>query len=187
MDFGWSMGEACPRGCRGEVTSAEQPTRLGSAPPGWGWILCPIRERALRGRGDAVADGDGPGTTARRGQGIGRTRTPVRHRLRLHPGWIVPDSDTGEPRVSSAAFSDSPDGTPLSMYVERLLPPGQDVLAGHEDRGLGELSAHVPRGLALGIAHTPNEGGPGHVSVFGNKTKRVKRALARACVIRIRP
>lgn len=36
---------------------------------------------------------------------------------RIHPTWAVADENRGRLRVSSAAFEDSPDGSPTSILI----------------------------------------------------------------------
>ena len=103
---------------------------------------------------------------------------------RIFPGWIVPDDNEVGWRVSSAAFDDSPDGSPMSVLladvVEATNRTADDVLTGFEGYGLTVLVAGFVRSLKQGIARTPEPHEPAHASVFGSKTPKVKRALARA-------
>ena len=103
---------------------------------------------------------------------------------RINPLWIVPDNNQGELRISSAAFDDSPDGSPLSMlHAEVVFSTGrtaQDVLSQLPEYSLASLQAGDARAQRQAVSRTPTEEEPAHVSVAGLKTKRVKKALASA-------
>ena len=104
---------------------------------------------------------------------------------RIIPDWVVPDDNRGCKRVSSAAFSDSPDGSPLSMLLaETVFSTGrtaQDVLSRFPECSLAALQAGDVRAQRQVVSHTPIvEDEPAHVFVAGSKTRAVRRALARA-------
>lgn len=103
---------------------------------------------------------------------------------RIHPCWAVRDENEGGWRITSAAFSDSPDRSPLSVLLADLVLAGgrtqMDVLAGFDGYFLAELSAGAAREAGQGVARTPTSEEPAHASVFGRKTDAVRRRLARA-------
>lgn len=102
---------------------------------------------------------------------------------RIHPEWVVPDENTGGFRLSSAAFDDSPDGSPTSvLLVDIVRETGrdeEDVLAGFDGYTLASVTAGDARGCKQGIARDPLPNEPAHAYVFGSKTKSLKRCLAR--------
>ncbi len=102
----------------------------------------------------------------------------------IHPNWIVPDDNERGWRVSSAAFDDSKDGSPLSVLLSEIIAStgrtADDLVARFAGYGLATITAGVARAQRQGIARTPEPDEPAHASVFGKKTGAVKRALARA-------
>jgi hypothetical protein len=103
---------------------------------------------------------------------------------RIHPDWVVPDQNRGGVRVSSAAFDDSHDGSPLSVLlagVVRATGRGpENVLVGFLGYALASITAGDARTCGQGVAPTPRSDEPAHASVFGPKTKPIKRQLAKA-------
>ncbi len=102
---------------------------------------------------------------------------------RIPPQHLIEDSNAlGGYRISSAAFDDSPDGTPMSGFWERLHQQmglnENDALSGHENFSLASFKAKLARQLEQGIQHDPTEDAPAHVLVFGPKRKPIKRGLA---------
>ena len=110
---------------------------------------------------------------------------------RVFPAWIVPDQNAGGLRVSSAAFDDSKDGTPLSALLAEIVAQtgrtAQHVLAGYDGYALAAIAAGVARHHAQGIAKTPEPDEPAHVSVFGPKTTSNKRGMAKVATWVIAP
>ena len=102
---------------------------------------------------------------------------------RIHPIWAVPDKTLGKVRVSSAAFDDSADGSPLSVLIERLVKESgrtvDDVMDSYDGYFLASINSGDARQLGLGIEHTPTTEEPAHGSVHGKKTKSVKSKLAK--------
>jgi hypothetical protein len=111
---------------------------------------------------------------------------------RILRSQIVLDQNTGRQRPSSAAFEDSPDGTPMSAFWEKLhreLGHNEaDALRGHEDLGLASFAVKVARELGQGIQRDPLPEAPAHVLVFGPKPKKsVSRKLAAAAELIVMP
>jgi len=102
---------------------------------------------------------------------------------RIHPNWIVMDENAGARRVSSAAFDDSLDGTPLSVLLEKVVietdRTAEDVMASYPRYPLASITAETARANQQGVAQTPQKDEPAHASVFGPKTKSIKRAIAK--------
>jgi hypothetical protein len=104
---------------------------------------------------------------------------------RIPPRWWVKDEQLGRLRPSSAAFTNDPDGSPMSIQIASVLAanglgPGH-VLAGPQHRGfaLASVTAGSVRQLGQGVMRTPLPGDPAHGEVLGHKPKRVQKALAR--------
>jgi hypothetical protein len=101
---------------------------------------------------------------------------PVWRRI---PEWhAVPDANTGERRVSSAAFQDD-DGSPMSV----ILPsPGRDpstALAELAVCGIAEFTAGFARSLGQVIVRAPEPDEPEHPYVVGHKSRATRRAFCR--------
>jgi hypothetical protein len=102
---------------------------------------------------------------------------------RINPQWVVQDDNIGGVRPSSAAFENSPDGTPMSVVLgtEVLRDGGKpsDLLAGHAGYSVAALTAVQVREKQQGIAREPTQTDPKHALVFGTKTKSIKRAFSK--------
>lgn len=110
---------------------------------------------------------------------------------RIHPAWIIMDDNAGQMRVSSAAFDDSSDGSPLSVLLADVVIQtnrnAQDIVAKYEGYALAAIDAGLVRKNGQGVAATPEPDEPAHGSVFGSKTKANKRGMAKAAVWVIKP
>lgn len=102
---------------------------------------------------------------------------------RIHPTWIVRDENEGGYRVSSAAFDDSPDGSPTSVLLAEVVrQTGRDwpeILAGFHGYALASITAGQARDCGQGVVRDPLPKESAHACLFGSKTKAVKRCLAR--------
>ncbi len=102
----------------------------------------------------------------------------------IHPNWIVRDDNERGWRISSAAFYDSKDGSPLSVLLAEIIAStgrtADDLLMRFTGRGLAAITAAAARAHRQGVARTPHPDEPAHASVFGDKTGSVRRALAQA-------
>jgi hypothetical protein len=110
---------------------------------------------------------------------------------RLIPDWIIPDSNTGGVRISSAAFDDSRDGTPMSVLLADVVAKThrtpEQVLADFKGYGLAAITAGAVRGHKQGVMPTPKPDEPAHASVFGPKTGSTKKGMAKAARLLIAP
>jgi len=102
---------------------------------------------------------------------------------RVHHKNIVIDDNQGRVRPSSAAFSDSSNGSPMSALrakvVNETARRPEDVLVANHPY-LASMRVQMLRARELGIdprRHMGHED-PAHVYVFGNKTKSTKAAIA---------
>jgi hypothetical protein len=105
---------------------------------------------------------------------------------RIHPFWIVADDNTGSLRVSSAAFDNSPDGTPTSVHLETVATAhgisADVILESFPGYCMAALSAGDARLVHQAVLRAPRNNDPSHGFIAGEKTKRVKKSLARVCV-----
>ncbi len=104
---------------------------------------------------------------------------------------LVPDGSTGGIRISSAAFDDSRDGSPMSVDLEKeMLRWGKNAdstLQGFEGFALASLCAGVVRSLNQGVFRDPLPDNPAHALVFGEKTKSVRKKMAKQAAWAVPP
>ncbi|MEW8691415.1 MAG: hypothetical protein AB2535_10025 [Candidatus Thiodiazotropha endolucinida] len=97
---------------------------------------------------------------------------------------IIWDSNLNTWRPSSAAFDNHPNGSPMSIVLSDTLDeterPYESVLQGHEGFSLAAFKARIARENNQGIAREPTTEEPAHGVVFGDKTKSVRKKLAKA-------
>jgi len=102
---------------------------------------------------------------------------------RMPPLHVVPDKNRGGKRISSAAFTDHPNGTPMSVVLgQDLLEAGRDaysVIVGHDNFCLASVTAELARSLEQGIVRRPLNDEPAHAEVFGRKAAGVRKQFAR--------
>lgn len=111
---------------------------------------------------------------------------------RIHPSQVVPDSNRGGYRPSSASFADHPNGTPMSVILGKdVVAAGRtadNVLASHAGFSLAAITAGDARDLEQIVYRKPELHEPAHAEVKGPKPKRVQRSLAqRATWVLLRP
>ena len=103
---------------------------------------------------------------------------------RIPPWHYVFDENIGCRRLSSAAFDDHPNGSPMSVVLgQEVLKAGrtaESVLGGHEGFGLVSFIAGLARQLGQGIRRKRLDDEPAHAEVFGRKTKGVQRAFVKS-------
>ena len=99
---------------------------------------------------------------------------------RIHPTQIVPDRITGQPRVSTAAFTDlemSVDAEPL--LIEDHLD-WRFSLRHHPGYSLVRFTASIARQAGQMVEHKPVQENRAHTEVIGKKTGSVKNCLRNA-------
>ena len=103
---------------------------------------------------------------------------------RIHPKqWIIDHNRGGVLRPTSQAFTDSSDGTPMSVLLAEIVTASnrtsRDALVGYEDYALASITAGFAREWNQGITPAPEQYEPAHAFVFGQKTRALQRAFAR--------
>jgi hypothetical protein len=107
----------------------------------------------------------------------------------LNENQITYDHNLGHERPSSSAFSDSSDGTAMSVSIVKLRqsPSVKELLDGaREGLAAAEFKAGDARALNQGVDHTPDEGDTAHGSVWdktGNRSKGTRTRLAKKCKV----
>jgi hypothetical protein len=93
--------------------------------------------------------------------------------------------------ISSAAFDDSSDGTPMSVdrrsVVVAMGFSEEYPRRGYEAYGLAAFTARQARDIGLDVIPAPQLDNPAHAHVTGKKTKAVKRKLANLAVLIVKP
>ena len=104
---------------------------------------------------------------------------------------IVRDDNRGSYRVSSAAFTNSSDGSGMSVSIETILQQCdlavETVLRGYDGCGLVALTAGFVRMHGQGVVKKPQPDDPSHGEVVGKKTRSTQRAFARRAKWVVRP
>jgi hypothetical protein len=109
---------------------------------------------------------------------------------RISPVFYPIDPVTGKRRLSSAAFDDSKDRSPMSVVLadREDAPPTPELWTrSFPGYGVAELTAGGTRAYRQGVAHTPEDGEPAHGSVFGKKTGAVKNRLREIAALLVVP
>jgi len=104
---------------------------------------------------------------------------------RIPPNLIIFDENLGRHRPTSAAFSNHPDGSFMSVVLgNQVMDSGrcaEDIIAGHRGFSLGQIMAKLARDYDQGVVRKPTSQEPAHAEVVGKKTKRVRKAFAKYC------
>ena len=105
---------------------------------------------------------------------------------RIAPCHLVRDDNLGELRPTSAAFTNSSDGSPMSILIAAIVQDTgrdpSDLLKPFPGYSLASITAGLARDQNQAVLRDtfgddPTE--PAHGYVAGHKTKAVKRALSR--------
>jgi len=108
---------------------------------------------------------------------------------RIPPYHVVFEENDNAYRVAKDSFNDSPNGTPMSVFVASQCKNPRLALEGHDDFGLVSLSvSFVIRECHLQVEPAPKPSlPPGHAYVIGKKTDSVRKKLRRHCTWEIEP
>ena len=112
---------------------------------------------------------------------------PAKLWRRIFPKWWIQDKNTGGNRLSTQAFEDSKNGTPMSVTIAAESPGQDQMLARYEGYGLASLIAADARKCAQALQRAPTSEDPAHTYVVGRKTGRVKKCLLRGTTMLVVP
>jgi len=84
-------------------------------------------------------------------------------------------------RPSSAAFEDSPDGSPLSVHVGRLTSVNTVLSEIHEGFAIAAFRAGLARECSFIVVSDPMPEDPSHALVVGNKSTPKRKRLVKGC------
>ena len=112
-------------------------------------------------------------------------------RIPPNPPFLIHDKNRNCKRLSSAAFEDHRNGTPMSVAIAQIAEKhnrgSKDVLKDHAGYGLAGLVVKKIREYNLGICKRPLPGQPEHGEVFGPKSRSVRKKLALTAFWVIKP
>jgi hypothetical protein len=101
---------------------------------------------------------------------------------RIHPKWVVPDGNTGALRLSSAAFSNSSDGSPMSIVLAGVAATRgrgpESIIVGHLGFSVAAIAAGFARSLGQSVLRDPQPEEPARGLVAGDKPKAIRRKMA---------
>ncbi len=103
---------------------------------------------------------------------------------------VVWDDNVKRYKPSSAAFNNTTGSNSMSIVLAEKLEKGRkpsDVVMGYDNNCLISFKARVARENNQRIIHDALPDEPAHGSVIGEKSKKVKRALAKASVWVVEP
>jgi hypothetical protein len=107
---------------------------------------------------------------------------------RIHPDWWILDAKTGSPRLSTAAFDDAPDGSPMSVGLADEMLGTEVLLEGYNGYGVaGFTAAHARHICAQAVSRAPEPGRPWHAHVIGKKTRGVAKRLRDGSIVVVIP
>ena len=108
---------------------------------------------------------------------------PTHHLWRRIPPWhLVPDSNANGIRISSAAFDNDPDGSPMSVVLAEVVresgrEPGS-TLQNLDGFGLASITVKLARDKGQKVVRQPEEDEPAHGLVVGDKPRSCRKAFA---------
>ena len=106
---------------------------------------------------------------------------------RIHPTWWVKDHNNGGRRISSEAFDDSDDGSPMSVAITAECAGTGTLLNGFPGYGLASLTAGDVRQCKQGVVKSPTKSLPAHASVVGRKTRGNRRCMRKKAQVVVTP
>ena len=106
---------------------------------------------------------------------------------RIFPDWWVLDKNLGEFRLSTQAFENSKDGTPMSVTIAAECPGQNHMLSRFKGYGLASFTAAHVRKCGQTLQRDPAPEDPAHAYVVGKKTGSVKKCLLRGTTIVVIP
>ena len=109
---------------------------------------------------------------------------------RIIPQWWIKDPSTGQYRIASEGFGDTPDGSHMSVAIRDEIVGGvATFLANCPGCGIAEFTAgHARHTCHMAIARDPVPGEPWHAIVIGKKKKQsIRRSLRDGCQVVVKP
>lgn len=106
---------------------------------------------------------------------------------RIFPAWWILDSNLGEFRLSTQAFEDSKDGTPMSDTIAAESPGQDHMLSGFKGYGLASITAVHVRMCRQILQRAPTSKDPAHAYVVGRKTRSAKKCLLQGTTMVVVP
>ena len=94
---------------------------------------------------------------------------------RINPIHWVEDKNLGRKKISTAAFRDSSNGSPMSVDLANECPSPEYSIRSYNGFFLAAISAGLARKCAQGVARDPLPEEPAHALVFGEKTRPVQK------------
>ena len=108
---------------------------------------------------------------------------------RIPPIWWLKDPGTGQYRLTSEAFDDSRDNTPMSVAIAAEVVGGAETfLKGFVGNGIAAFTAGYARHTCgFAVSRDPVEGEPWHAHVIGNKKPKLRKLLSKGCTMVVTP
>lgn len=108
---------------------------------------------------------------------------------RIFPGWWVLDQNTGQRRLSSAAFENYPNTNTMSVGIADEMDGPEVLLKGYDGYGIAAFTAgHARRQCRQAVARAPEPDQPWHAHVIGDKKKRsVRKCLLDGHTVVVEP
>jgi hypothetical protein len=106
---------------------------------------------------------------------------------RIFPRWWILDEDSGTRRLSSQAFEDSKDKSPMSVTIAAECAGQALVLAKYPGYGLAVFTAGQARLCGQILQRNPTADDPAHAHVIGKKNKTAKDCLRSAAALLVSP
>lgn len=110
---------------------------------------------------------------------------------RLIPSWVIPDNNTGKPRITSQAFTDSRDKTPCSVSLSTIVIENGGVVSDLIDKfpgyGIASINAGDARACSQGVYASPYDGEPAHASIEGEKSDKNRKNMSKKAILIIHP
>jgi hypothetical protein len=95
---------------------------------------------------------------------------------RVHPKHFVPDGHGGK-RISSAAFTNSSDGSFMSVVIGEEDVTAERVLGANFNQGLVTFTAGFARSMDQRVIRKPVDTEPLHGEVCGKKSKPIQNSF----------
>ena len=106
---------------------------------------------------------------------------------RIPPYQYVADRNTGNMRVSSAAFSDNRLSVDLLAVLEATGKGFEAALIGHDGFGLASITAGLARECAQVVVREPLPDNKAHALVVGKKTRSIRNRFRKQCCLLVPP